>query len=338
MALMELSQARVFDPVLTSLAYGIQIPDYVGHLAFPPVYVDKRGVKVIRFGDNDEYFLYPTRRAPGTDVTRVEAVYGDVPIELYQDAIEGKLTREMMQESRDMVNMEMRTLRTVKRVLSHRIEYDQLSLLGLFSAYATTNRLALTSGSQISDAGTNVVALFDAANMAVLQGIGKLPNTIIYGGLKAFNAVKENPRIRDQIKYTDKSSVTLEMLNGILGYPTGAICLSQYSTVNAPTVRVPMFDNSIWVGYVAREPDNQIIDVRQNALIPTINSDRAEPSFGYTYLLNQADIGADDGTGLIMEQAYWDPSSRSYYFPGIADRVPVTTGMNAGYLLTNVAA
>lgn len=338
MAIMSLDQARINSPILTSMAYGIPIQGLVGKLIMPPVPVPKRKCKVIVFGANREKYLYTTRRAPGDNVLRVGTGYGDTEIELFQDALEGEIPVELDEEAEGIVDLQMDAVTIVKTGLAMRLEADIFNLVNNFAAYPATNRFALTAGTQFSNAAVNPIAAFDIANQAVLAGINRMPNTIIYGGLKAFNAVKENPRIRDQIKYVNGSTINVTMLNGILGYPTGAISLASYVLPSNPAVSVPFFDNSIWVGYV---PGNDISTNPTNVettLIPDTAANKRMPAYGYVYTRMAAQVGPGADTGLVMQQPYYGNNNRTWYFPGVVDRVPVVTGMAAGYLFTNVSA
>lgn len=338
MAIMSLDQARINSPILTSMAYGIPIQGLVGKLIMPPVFVPKRKVKVVVFGANREKYLYATRRAPGDNILRVGTGYGDTEIELFQDAIEGEIPIELDEESEGIVDLQVDAVTIVKTALAMRLEADIMNLVNNFAGYPATNRIALTAGTQFSVGTVNPILAFDIANQAVLAGINRLPNTIIYGGLKAFNAVKNNPFIRDQIKYTEGSTINVAMLNGILGYPTGAISIASYVLPTAPGVSIPFFDNSIWVGYVpGNGASTNPYDV-ETTLIPETTANKRTPAYGYTYTRNAAQVANGLDTGLVMQQPYYGNNNRTWYFPGVVDRVPVITGMAAGYLFTNVSA
>jgi hypothetical protein len=87
-----------------------------------------------------------------------------------------------------------------------------------------------------------------------------MPNTIVYGGLATFNALRNNARSRDQIKYTSNKSVNLAALNDLLGgYTTGLVSMSNYVLPeNQNATPTPIFDKSIWVGYVPGNGDSSI--------------------------------------------------------------------------------
>jgi hypothetical protein len=337
MAPLSLAQARVNNPILTAMSYGIPIQGLVGNLIMPMVPVPKRATKIISFSKTQQKYLYATRRAPGDAITRIQTSFGDAEVTLYQDALEGELHDEQREES-DIVDLETESITAVKLGLAHRLEADIFALVNNFAGYPATNRLALTAATQFSVATVDPIPVFDAVNQAVLAGISRLPNTIIYGGLKAFNALKNNPRMRDQIKYVDSSLISLNMLNSILGYPTGAISLATYVNPAAPTVEIPFFDNSIWIGYVPGNGEvmNNPYDVT-TTLQPLSGANRRQAAWGYVYQRMAGSVGANQ-TGLMMQNPYYEPNRKTTYYPGCIERLPVVTGMAAGYLITNVAA
>jgi hypothetical protein len=338
MAILSLQQARVNSPILTSMAYGIPIQGFVGTSIMPMVPVLKRATKIITFANNQQKYLYATRRAPGDNITRIQTSYGDTEVSLYQDALEGELPIEIDEESEGIVDLQTEAISNVKIGLATRLEADIFSLVNNFAGYPVANRTALTALTQFSVGTVNPILAFDIANQAVLAGISRLPNTIIYGGLKAFNAVKNNPFIRDQVKYTTSTTPNLNTLNGILGYPTGKIATATYVNPLDPTTQIPFFDNSIWVGYVPGNGEMTTNPYDTSSTLQVLSgANKRVPSWGYTYTRMAAKV-ADRETGLVMDMPYYGENNRTWYFPGVIDRLPVVTGMAAGYLITNVAA
>jgi hypothetical protein len=336
--LLSLDQARINSPILTSMAYGIPIQGLVGKLIMPPVPTPKRKCKVVVFGANREKYLYTTRRAPGDNILRIGTSYGDTEIELFQDALEGEIPVELDEESEGIVDLQTDAVTIVKTALAMRLEADIFNLVNNFAGYPVTNRNALLAATQFSNTAVNPILAFDAANQAVLTGINRMPNTIIYGGLKAFNAVKNNPFIRDQIKYTTGDTINVAMLNALLGYPTGAISLASYVLPSNPSISVPFFDNSIWVGYVPGNGVSMNPTNVETTLIPETGANKRQPAYGYVYTRMAAQVGPGADTGLVMQKPYYGDNNRTWYFPGLVDRSAVVTGMAAGYLFTNVAA
>jgi hypothetical protein len=340
-----LGQARVIDPILTTMAIGIKIPQYIGGLAFPPVFCPKRAATILSFGTKEEKFLYVTRRARGANTMRISTGYGDTKVELYQDAIESELPFETLEESEGVVALQQRSVYLVKQKLCHRLEYDQLTLLGTTANYAATNRLTLTGTNQLSDPNSPVEQLFDNAKDAIVKGIGMLPNTVIFGGLKAYNAVKRHPFFKNQFQRAGTRTITAQLIAEALDIPRYGISLATWIDPANPLVETPMFDNKIWIGYVPGNGDvalssDQSANTNLNLLSgmnPSINQNNSQPSFGYTYLRTQAQAGGQD-TGLAMYAPYEGKNERTWYFQGVADRLPTITGLNAGYLFDNVSA
>jgi hypothetical protein len=339
-----LGQSRVIDPILTTMAFGIKIPQYVGGLAFPPVFCPKRAATIPSFGTREEKFLYATRRAPGSNIMRIATGYGDAKVELYQDALEAELPVENMEESEGIVDMKQRSVYLVKQKLCHRLEFDQLSLLGNFAGYPVTNRLLLTGANQFSDPTSPIEQLFDNAKDAIVKGIGMMPNTIIYGGLKAYNAVKRHPFFKNQFQRAGTRTITAVLISEALDIPNYGISLATWIDPTNPSVETGMFDNKIWIGYVPGNDDVQLTSAGNassnlnllSSMNPSINANNAMPSFGYTYLRTQAQAAGKD-TGLIMYPPYFRQEQNTWFFPGMADRLPAVTGLAAGYLFDNVS-
>jgi hypothetical protein len=311
-----LGQSRSIDPILTTMAIGIKIPQYVGALAFPPVFCPKRAATIISFGTREEKFLYATRRAPGSNIMRIATGFGDTKVELYQDAIEAELPNENAEESEGVVPLKQRAVYLVKQKLAHRLEYDQLTLLGNFAGYPTTNRLLLTGTNQFSDTSSPIEQLFDTAKDAIVRGIGMMPNTIIYGGLKAYNACKRHPHFKNQFQRAGTRTITAALMSEALDIPNYGIALATWIDPINPTVETNMFDNKIWIGYVPGNGDVQLVSSGNagsnlnllSAMNPSINANNATPSFGYTYLRTQARSGGMD-TGLAMYPSYFRVSN-----------------------------
>lgn len=328
-----LGQSRVVDPLLTTMAYGIEVLDYVGHLAFPPVFIPKRKTKIISFGTKKGKYLYATRRAPGANTNRISTGFGDTEVTLYQDAIEAELPVENAEESAGVFDMQQDSAMTAKEALCLRLEFDQMTLLGSLASYPATNRVLLTGANQFSDPTSNVELFIDNAKTAIVAGCAKLPNTMIIGGLKAYNALKRHPRVRDQYHRSTADTITMAMVAAAFDCPNWGISLATWIDPANPGVETPMFDNKIWFGYVPGQGDLPLV----SGMNPGLKSDRRKASFGYTYIKEAAGIG-DTKTGIIMTAPYYGDNNRTWYFPAIADRLPVITGISAGYLIDNVSA
>lgn len=322
-----LDSVRIVDPILTNVAHGYRNNVFVGNLIFPLVEVQKRKGRIIRFNE-DELYLHEIRRSPGSNTTRVSGDWGSDSYELYQDAIEEEVPYEFIEEAEGLpMDLSRRAVNKAMYRVALRLEFDQLSLAGNLNSYPVSNRITLTGTSQFSDPASNPESITDNAHQSILANCGMMANCAVMS-LRAYDAYKRNPLIRDKFKYTSAGSITKEMLAGVLGVKRLEIAAARYKNPSNPALgRVEIFQNSIWMGYNPLIEDSEQTDVTR--VTPSPNSDIDKPSFGYTYQLK----------GMpVVEEAYRDQNKKVWLFPVTADRRPVLTGMGAGYLITNVSA
>jgi hypothetical protein len=152
--------------------------------------------------------------------------------------------------------------------------------------------------------------------------------------MRAYNAVKRHPRIRDQFHRSESTTITAGLIAQALDLPNYGLALATWiDPANPAAAETPMFNNKIWIGYVPGNGEVPLV----SGMNPSMNANNAMPSFGYTYLRRQAQAGGMD-TGLVLEQPYYGNNERTWYFPGHANRLPAITGLAAGYLFDNVSA
>jgi hypothetical protein len=315
-----LDGTRVVNPVLTNIAHGFRQPEFVGSLAFPPVFVKKRKGKIIRFNE-DELILHEMRRAPGANTMRLMGGWGSDDYEVFQDAIEEKLPIEHLEEASDLpINMQKRSVMKAQRRIALRLEFDQLFLLGTNANYPLANRITLSGTSQWSDkANADLEAQTDVAHNAVLDGCGLMANTAIFS-LKAYQSARR--WVREKFYRNVKvDQIGLGEVLAAFNLSRGGIVAAKYKLPNA-IAKSTMFDNKAWIGYV---PNN---GAPQGSMMPSADSSVDTPSFGYTYTLE----------GYPMaETPYYERNPKSWMFPVTAERQPLLTGMGAGYLWENVS-
>jgi hypothetical protein len=319
-----LGNTRIVDKVLTRVAYGFRQLGFVGDLIFPLAPVSKRKGKILTFG-REEFFLHEMGRMPGAQIRQVSSEYGSSDYELKQDAIAEKVPFELIEEASDLpINLTTRATTMVMRRLALRLEVDRMALAGNIASYPVTNRQILAGVSQWSDPTSNPELAIDTAVEVILDGCGMAPNVGI-ASLKAFNALKRHPLVRDKYKYTNANSITKEMVAKAFNLSRLEISAAKYALPSTPNTLVPVFNNSFWMGYIAGETDSPI-DCNP---MPSPNSSIDSPSFGYTYQLeNYPNIA----------QPWYDRTCQSWIIDGIAERKPVIAFSTAGFLFSNVAA
>jgi hypothetical protein len=314
MGQMNNSQARVVDPVLTSAAQGYKNSAYVGGLLFPTVPVTQRGGKIITFGKED-FMLYATGRAPGTNTKRVMFGYLGAAYVLESHSLEGQLPIETMQEAQAVpgIDMSMTTVNKTQNIIALRLEKQMADAARTAASYAAANKITLAGTSQWSDLTSGVsdpVAVVEAGKEAVRAKIGKRPNVAILGP-KVFASLKQHPKILDRIKYTGRDVATVELLASLFDLEKVVVGDAVYS--DDAGVFSDVWGKDVVLAYVE---------------IGTL-AEQGKPSYGYTYQL---------GGYPIVEEPYYDRNAKSWFFPVTDEVAPVIAGVDAGYLITNAVA
>jgi hypothetical protein len=310
---MNVSQAKVVDPILTKqVQIGPSQSDFVGNLMFPPVPVGLRSGRIIKFGD-EAFALIDTRRAPGARTTRRAVTYGSDRYELYQDKIEGELPIELLEETKNTpdlpIDLQFMTVNLARQTIDLRLEYDQLTLLSDPNAYTTAFKAVLSGTSQWTSASSNPKSQVNGWKESIRRATGKYPNRAVMSA-SVFNALDVHPEIREQFKYTNDNSLTIDMLKRYFNLEEIGVATS---LVLDPTTgqKADILQNQFILGYVNPEPKPNIVT----------------PSFGYTYTLKGFPIALPP---------YYGENEETWYFPVKAERDPVITFAGAGFLAQNV--
>jgi hypothetical protein len=317
MSQLSLSQARIIDPVLTSVAQGYKQPDFIGGALFPQVPVGLRAGKIVTFGKED-FMLYTTRRAPGENTKRIQfgltsgsysledhSLEGAVPIENYQEG--------MAPEKGFTIDHYAIAIRKVSAIMALRLEKAQADLATTAGNYGSSNKATLSGTSQWSDySGTsNPIADVETAKEAIRAATGKRPN-VINMGAKVFAKLKQHPVVRDYLKYTGRDVATAEIMASLFGVAQVNVGDAIYSN-DAGTAFTDVWGKSVVLAFT---------EVASLA-------DQGTPTYGYTYNLNGYPI---------VEQPYFDRNAKSWFVPVTRAEAPVIAGSGAGYLLSNAVA
>ncbi|MFW5920367.1 MAG: hypothetical protein ACOCUS_00905, partial [Polyangiales bacterium] len=146
------SQARVIDPILTDVAQGYVHPEHVGRVLFPRVPVRMRGGQIIEFG-RESFKRYNTRRAPGAGTKRVQFGFEGKRFALVQDALEGQVPFEHMQDANEVpgIDMGQEAVQDVMQITSLSLEIEQAELATDPDNYPAAQRTTLSSSDKWSD-------------------------------------------------------------------------------------------------------------------------------------------------------------------------------------------
>lgn len=304
---MKLSQVRVIDPILSSVALGYKNATFVGSSLFPRVPVMVSGGQILEFG-KESFKLYNARRAPGANTKRISVGYAGKPFALVQDSLEGMVAFEHMRDANRVpgVNLGTKAVNTTMRALELSLEVEQAGIALDAANYDADHKIDLAAAKWTDDAN-NPNRDLDTGKSAIADTIGIEPNVLVLSK-KAFYAAKNNANVVERFKYTSKESITAEMLANLWDLEKVVVAKSVSADDNDVMT-------SIW-------GDDAVL-----AYVPTVASGIEEPSYGYTYTM--------EGHPLV-EVAYQDRNAKSWVYPVTYERKPVLTGITAGYLLQNV--
>ena len=309
---MNLGQARVVDPVLSTVALGYSLPSAVGSNLFPRVPVNLRGGKVIQFG-KEAFKQYNTVRAPGAATARIQFGYEGVPYAIVVNSLEAPVPRELQQDASVMPGIDLgtRAVNLVMRTNIVSLEVEQAKLALTAANYDANHKVALAGTSQWSDySGTSdPSADVQAWREAIRATTGQYPNVMVIAP-KVMAALRQHPKILDRIKYTGRDSITTDILQVLWDIPK--IVVGTMVTSDDAGNFTDTWGKNVVLAYVPAGP-----------------STMEEPSYGYTYVYN--------GHPLV-ETPYWEPQSKSWIYGVSFDRQAQLTGILAGFLAQTVVA
>jgi len=307
------AQARVIDPVLSTIAQGYQNAELVFPALFPFVPVAQRGGKIIQFGRED-FRLYSTARAPGGATKRLDIGYSGQPFALTDYSLEGKVPFELLQESNAVPGIDLGRIavQKVQNVIQLGNEVLAATVATTAASYQAANKVTLSGTSQWSDytGVSNPSKDIQTAIEAVRAAVGKRANTVVLGP-KVWAALKVHPSIIDRIKYTGRDSITLDMLAALWDVKRVLVGDAIYEDATGTL-------QDVWGKYVVVA----YTDISSMA-------DGGLPSYGYTYRLNNYPA---------VETPYQDRNAKSWIYPVTDVIAPVAAAINAGYLISAAVA
>jgi len=301
------SNVQVVDPILSTHAQGYRHPERVGHLLFPRVPHGTGRGQVLEFG-KESFRLYAARRAPGGATKRVQFGYLGKPFAMVQDALEGKVPREWLRDAKEVPGIDLgrRAVNTVMSSITLGLENEQAQLARAAANYDANHKLALAAGTKWSADTGKPLTDIAGGREAVRASTGMEANTLVLSP-SAWNAAKENPQVTERFKYTQSGPVTLQQFAQLVEVERVAVGKAVYAD-DADTF-VDVWGNDAVLAYVPPSPEGM-----------------EEPSYGYTYTME---------AHPAVEVPYYDANEKSWIYGVTMERVPVLTGIVAGYLIQN---
>ncbi len=301
------AQARVIDPILSTFAQGFSDPEFVGFNLFPAIPVDTAGGQIIEFG-RENFLRYNTRRAPGTSIKRMQTGYLGRPYALENHAFAGQVPAENQRDAMAVPGIDMgkRAMRGALATVRRSLEIDQAAVALNASLYNVNNRIALTGTAKWSDPTSRPVTQITTYREAIRAATGRYPNVALFSAV-AWAAFINNPEVTGKIIYNQVGIVTEQIAAVLL--QVDRVIVGKSIFADAAGNFVDVWGNNCVLAYTALG-----------------SMDMEEPSYGYTYTLR--------GHPAVM-QPWYDPDSNSWVYPAMYERVPVSSGIAAGFLIQN---
>lgn len=317
---MSLKQARIIDPVLSKHAQGYDNPDFVGMALFPTVEVPAAGGQVVEFG-REAFVRYAARRAPGGVTKRVPIGYFGRPYQLVNEALDAELPRELARDAEEVadIDLSMRAVDVVMRALRLGLEVDQATLARDLNSYPAANRVTLSGTSQWSDyTNSSPPGAIDAGMEAIRRATGMYPNVLLLPST-VYRTMRRHPEMRKMFGGDDAGALSAEEIARALDIKrvvvAGAVSASTAEPLAAAApadIFADIWGKDVILAYAPEKPAGM-----------------EEPSFGFTYTMRGHPF---------VEQARWDGDTKSWVYGVSYERVPVLSGISAGYLIKSAIA
>ncbi|MGE4321774.1 MAG: hypothetical protein AB7E60_01940 [Sphingobium sp.] len=305
---MNASQLRVVDPILTRHARGYANADFIGEALFPVVDMPTRAAKRIEF-DRASFRRRRTRRAPGAPIAALEFGYEGKPVALHQEALSAITPIEFQEEAGAVpgIDLQQVSVETVLAVIALEKEIQRAEVARNASAYAASNKAALTGTNKWSDPDSDPLVQVSDSKEVIRKRIGRRPNTLVLaGGLTS--KLQVHPKIKEHYKHTTSSTITIAMLAAYFDVPNVVSGDGIYDNADGST-------SDIWGG-----------DAILAWVPPAGQRQMPLPSYGYTYQLR--------GHPLV-EPARWDGDIRSWKNDVLDEFSAELVGADAGFLFEN---
>ena len=313
MAPLNTRQAAVIEPILSTQARGYQNSEFIAQRVLPIADIPNRNMRVIKFG-KEAFRRKNTRRAPGSETKRIEPGYASDPVSVTQEALEGLVPIELMQEANSIpgIDLGVEAVREVQDAIQLGREVDTAKLVLDPANYSPDHVEAMTAGDLFTDPTADTYQVIQDARETVRRKIGRKPNLLTLSPACA-NGLKQNERIKAQFKYTSAQSVTLAMMAQF--YEVAEVIVGE---------AVELAEN-------AKDEDAAEDIWGEDALLTYSPSEGRYrvPAFGYTYRL--------EGYPMV-EVPYYENNRKAWVYPVTEEYSPNITGKDAGFLFKGAGA
>jgi len=323
--MLNLSNATIVDPILTSLAQGYMLPEAdVASFIAPTVPVTLRSGKVLRFG-KEAFAVGDYRRAYGANIPHVSTQFGSDSYTLNQEALSWEIPEEIIQEAENgPAQIEIRSIET-RNVMarlqnSHeKVVADAVSNPAIYEsglAYSTfTNFRTANAGPGTAWGTTGATPIQDIIRLKrmVADQIGVRPNSMVLG-TGIYDTLLTSPEVLDRIKYTSAESINGDLLAGYFGLERG-VRVAEGRYLSNDGKLLPIFpENAVLVFYSAGSGS-------QESVMPASGMSMSTPSFMYTYQLASG--------GVTAKPEYYVPERRVIRCDHVIERSAQLIGLGS---------
>lgn len=303
-----LSNLRIVDPVLTTLAVGYTNAQLVADQLMPFVMVEKEGGKIPLFG-KEHFKLYNTERALRAKSNRVSPEdIGSVDVALDEHDLEYPI--DYREDAESAFPLQARATAIVTEGIRLRHERMVADLVQNPANYPVGHKIALSGASCFSDAASDPEGVISDAKAAVRAKIVKEPNTMVIG-YDSWRLLKKHPQLKAILSDTRPRLVQLADLREI--FEIENIVVGRAVQASDAGVVSDIWGDNCVLGYVPGAGGSQ--------------RSPYEPSFGYTLRKRGqpvVDTRTEDGkVELIRNTDIFRP---------------FLLGADAGYLISNTRA
>jgi len=311
-----LAQSRVIDPILTTHAIGYARPGNIGQLLFPTATVGQYGGKVLTFG-KESFRKYNTKRAPGSATQRITFGYDGDPYAIVPAALEALVPDENMTDAAAVPGIDLASdaVDLVLDVFELEHEVECATLARNAANYDSSHKTTLTGTDKWTAGGTaDPTDDIMTAQEALRASIGVRGNLVVLSAT-AFAALQSVDKIIERLKYHSAASVTTDMLARLWNVPQ-VVVGEAVAAEGVDDTLGDVWGNDVIVAYVSPAAGGN----RRSA---------ARPSYGYTYTMK----GHPN-----VKTPYRDENRNSWVYGVNCDRVPVISGITAGFLIKDAGA
>ena len=305
-----LSNLRVADPVLTTLALGYSNAEFIAEALFPLAQVERERNKLPVFG-KEAFKLYNTERALRARSNQINPE-GIGSIDLVTDEHDLSYPIDYREDQEAAFPLEAHATNVVMQGLQLGREKKCADIAQNAANYSGSNKVTLSGTSQFTHASSDPIAVIETAKDAVRAKIGKRPNTMVIGAA-ALRPLKFHPVLLDKIKYTQRGMIRLEQLRDL--FEIDNIVVGEAIVASDAGAFSDVWGDNIVLAYVPSKKTN----VERNVM---------EPAFGYT---------ARRSGGLVVDKHVVE-GGKIEMVRATDNYRPSLVGADAGYLISDTNA